>query len=69
MDKRRSITALVLYAVGGAAILVAMFMLLDPGPDRFGPALVGLLLGVMLIGLGRACAHLSRIRDILEGRG
>lgn len=68
MDNRRSITALLMYAIGGGAILVSMFMLVDPGPETYGPSLVGLLLGFVLLGLGRACAHLSRIRDILEKR-
>jgi len=69
MDARRSITALVLYFVGAAALIVSSFMLMDPTPDSYGPALVGLLLGVLLLGLGRACQHLSRIRDLMEGRG
>ncbi|MQP67594.1 hypothetical protein GE253_19900 [Niveispirillum sp. SYP-B3756] len=69
MDKHRSITAIVLYAAGGAAILVSMFMLVAPTAETYGPALVGLLLGVALAGLGRACQHLSRIRALLEARG
>ncbi|MFV3130142.1 hypothetical protein [Niveispirillum sp. KHB5.9] len=69
MDKRRSITALVLYFFGGAAMLVSAFMLVAPTPESYGPALIGLLLGVLLLGVGRACQHLSRIRDLMEGRG
>lgn len=69
MDKRRSITALVLYFVGAASVIVSAFMLIDPSPDSYGPALVGLLLGVLLLGVGRACQHLARIRDLMEGRG
>lgn len=66
---RRSITALVLYIIGGIAVLVSMLMLTSPTVESFGPGLIGVLLGVILIGLGRICAHLSRIRDIMEGRG
>lgn len=69
MGARRSITALVLYFVGAASLIVSAFMLMAPTPDSYGPALVGLLLGVLLLGLGRACQHLSRIRDLMEGRG
>lgn len=69
MDKRPSITALVLYFFGAASVVVSAFMLIAPTPDSYGPALVGLLLGVLLLGVGRACQHLSRIRDLMEGRG
>lgn len=69
MEKRRSITALVLYFAGAAAVVVSTFMLIDPSPESYGPALVGLLLGVLLLGMGRACQHLARIRDLMEGRG
>jgi len=69
MGARRSITALVLYFVGAASLIVSAFMLMAPTPDSYGPALVGLLLGVLLLGVGRACQHLSRIRDLMEGRG
>lgn len=69
MDKRRSITALVLYFFGAASVVVSAFMLIAPTPDSYGPALVGLLLGVLLLGVGRACQHLSHIRDLMEGRG
>lgn len=69
MGARRSITALVLYFVGAASLIVSSFMLMAPTPDSYGPALVGLLLGVLLLGVGRACQHLSRIRDLMEGRG
>ncbi len=69
MNPRRSISALVLYGVGTAALVVSAFMLVAPTPDTYGPALVGLLLGVLLLGVGRACQHLSRIRDLMEGRG
>ncbi len=58
-----------LYFVGAAAVIVSAFMLIDPSPESYGPALVGLLLGVLLLGVGRACQHLSRIRDLMEGRG
>jgi uncharacterized membrane protein YczE len=68
MGARRSITALVLYFVGAASLIVSAFMLMAPTPDSYGPALVGLLLGVLLMGVGRACQHLSRIRDLMEGR-
>ncbi|MBJ7418623.1 MAG: hypothetical protein JHC88_24745, partial [Niveispirillum sp.] len=50
-------------------LIVSAFMLIAPTPDTYGPALVGLLLGVLLLGVGRACQHLSRIRDLMEGRG
>lgn len=69
MTPRRSISALVLYCFGAAALVVSAFMLVDPTPDSYGPALIGLLLGVLLLGVGRACQHLSRIRDLMEGRG
>lgn len=69
MNPRRSISALVLYCVGAAALVVSAFMLVAPTAETYGPALVGLLLGVLLLGVGRACQHLSRIRDLMEGRG
>ncbi|MFV3075679.1 hypothetical protein [Niveispirillum fermenti] len=69
MEQRRSITALVLYFFGAAALIVSLFMLIAPTPETYGPALVGLLLGVLLLGVGRACQHLARIRDLMEGRG
>ncbi|QJE73171.1 hypothetical protein HHL28_08800 [Aerophototrophica crusticola] len=68
MQRRRSITAIVLYAVGGAALLVSLFTLSAPTAESYGPGLVGLLLGFVLLGLARACQQLSRIRDILEKR-
>ena len=68
MDKRRSITALVLYFCGTAALVVSAFLLISPTPGNYAPALVGLLLGVLMLGVGRACQHLSRIRDLLERR-
>lgn len=68
MNDRRSITALILYIVGGTAVVVSLFMLSAPTVESYAPGLVALLLGVAILGIGRACAHLSRIRDILEGR-
>lgn len=68
MQKRGSITAVVLYAVGGTALLVSLFTLSAPTVDSYGPGLVGILLAFVLLGLARACQHLSRIRDILEKR-
>lgn len=69
MPNRRSITALILYFVGAAALTVSLFMLIDPSKETYGPALVGLLLGILILGVARACQHLARIRDLLEGRG
>lgn len=69
MGHRRSITALVLFFVGAAALFVSLFMLIAPTPETYGPALIGLLLGILLLGVGRACQHLARIRDVVEGRG
>lgn len=68
MDKRGSITAVVLYAVGGAALLISLGTLSAPSVNSYGPGLVGILLSFVLLGLARACQHLSRIRDILEKR-
>lgn len=68
MGARRSITAFILYCCGAAAIVVSAFMLVAPTAETYGPALIGLLLGVLLMGLGRACQHLARIRDLLEKR-
>ncbi|WP_114394237.1 hypothetical protein [Oleisolibacter albus] len=69
MPRRGSVTALVLYMVGGLAILISLYLLTAPAEATFGPGLVSLLLGTMLIGLGRVCAHVARIRDLLEKRG
>lgn len=66
---RRSITALVLYIVGGAALGISMLMVMAPTAESYGPGLIGMLLGVIILALGRICAHLSRIRDLMEGRG
>lgn len=69
MRDRRSVTALVLYMAGGVTVLVSLLLLSDPKVDTYAPGLIGLLLGVVILGLGRANAHLSRIRDLLEGKG
>lgn len=69
MQDRRSITALVLYIVGGITVLISLCVLTAPTALSYGPGLIGLLLGVVILALGRICAHLSRMRDIMEGRG
>ncbi|MFM2044403.1 MAG: hypothetical protein RLY86_2979 [Pseudomonadota bacterium] len=68
MQDRRSITALVLYIVGGVTVVISLFLTSFPTPERFNAGLIGLLLGVIILALGRITAHLSRIRDVLEGR-
>lgn len=68
MQDRRSITALVLYIVGGVTVVISLFILTAPTAESYGPGLIALLLGVILLALGRICAHLSRIRDLMEGR-
>ncbi|ACI97847.1 hypothetical protein [Rhodospirillum centenum] len=69
MRDDRSVTALVLYAVGGGSVFVSLFLLTSPTVDTFAPGLIGLLLGFVLLGLGRVCAHLARIQGLLERRG
>lgn len=69
MRDDRSVTALVLYAVGGATVFVSLLLLTSPTVDSFAPGLIGLLLGFVLLGLGRICAHLARIQGLLERRG
>lgn len=66
MRDRRSVTALALYMFGGATVFVSLMLLTSPTVDTYAPGLIGLLLGVVILGLGRINAHLSRIRDLLE---
>lgn len=69
MKDRRSITAFAFYIAGGVTIFISLLLLNAPTEETFGPGLIGLLLGFIMLGVGRANAHLSRIRDLLEGKG
>jgi len=68
MQKRGSVTALVLYIIGGTTVFISLFLTTSPTVESFTPGLLGLLLGTIILALGRITAHLSRIQDVLEGR-